>query len=209
MSTRGIGSFKQLEPNRVVNDLYAYVGKELSGFTASDEFKENLTLKRNENHHSEILCLFLTSKCKSRFYFARETSQKGSSTVDIGVYLGTTLICTMEAKILPTPKGTRKRPRLEHEYVHGPGAGIQRYKDEKHGLDHRNKLFDNGSMIAYVKKHDFNHWHAKINEWIKDAGWASEESLEIIELGAIGHLKSRHKRVNKSFIDLRHFWVII
>ncbi len=205
----GIESFKQLEPNNLIEDLHSFLESQLPAFPSSEEFVANLTRKKNENQHSSAFCLFLTHQSKSHYYFERETSQKGSSTIDIGVYLGSNLIYTIEAKILPTPKGTKTNPRLEHEYVYGKGAGIQRFKDENHGLDHENNLLPESGLIAYIREQDFSHWHSKINEWISDASWDASENLEVVYFKSVGRLKSKHERKNKSRISLHHFWIYV
>jgi hypothetical protein len=207
MAAKGIQSFKQLEPSNLVQDLHNFLESQLPTFTTSSEFVTTLVKKKNENQHSSAFCLYMTNRSRSHYYFMRESSQKGSSTIDVGVYLGSTLIFTLEAKILPTPKGTAKNPRLPHEYVYGKGAGIQRFKEEKHGLDNEDNLLEDGGMIAYIKEKDFNHWHTQINDWIKDASWTADENLEILSFGTIGRLKSKHLRKNKSHISLHHFWI--
>lgn len=203
----GIETFKQLEPSNLIEDLHSYLEGELPEFPHSKEFAENLIKKKNENQHSSALCLYMTNRCGSRYYFERETSQKGSSTIDIGVYFGSTLIYTIEAKVLPTPKGTTKNPRFPHEYVYGKGAGIQRFKDENHGVDHAKNLLAESGMIAYIKEKDFNHWRTEVNGWIKDASWNADENLEVIYLKSVARLKSKHIRKNKSYISLYHFWI--
>jgi hypothetical protein len=203
----GIESFKQLEPSNLIEELLSYLESELMKFPHSKEFAKNLIKKKNENQHSSAFCLFMTNRSDSRYYFERETSQKGSSTIDIGVYFGSTLIYTIEAKVLPTPKGTRKNLRFPYEYVYGKGAGIQRFKDENHGLDHANNLLSESGMIAYIKEKDFDHWHTQVNDWIKDATWSTDENLEIIYLESIGRLKSKHIRKNRTYILLHHFWI--
>lgn len=206
---QGIKSFKHLEPNSAIQNLHEYLESELIEFPQSKALAENLVLKKNENQHSSALCLFMTCRSKSQYYFERETSQKGGSRIDIGVYLGNTLIYTIEAKVLPTPKGTRKKPRFEHEYVYGDAAGIQRFKEEKHGLDHKNNLLPQSGLIAYIKEKDFSHWQSKVNEWINDASWSATEHLEILYFKSVARLISKHERKNKSYIVLNHFWLYV
>jgi hypothetical protein len=205
----GLDNFNQLEPNSLLTDLLAYVESQLPEFTTSKEFKEILVLKKNENQHSSALCVFMTHRSSSRYYFERETSQKGSSAIDIGVYFGSSLIYTIEAKVLPTPKGTKSKPRNDYEYVYGAGGGIQRFKDENHGVDHKNNLFPEGGLIGFVKEADYYYWLKKINQWIVDASWDSSEQLEIIYIKGIAKLKSKHSRKSKSKIILHHFWVAV
>ena len=203
----GIKAFQNLQPNNLVEDLINYIEKEIVLFTSSIEFTDVLKKKKNENQHSLAFCVFMTNRCQSRFCFQRENSQKASSTVDIGVYSGSNLIYTIEAKLLPTPMGSKKLPREEHEYVYGKGAGIQRFKEGKHGLDNQDEYLKENGMIAYVLQNDFQYWFGKINQWIIDARWESSEKLAIDYSNSTAKLISKHKRVDKSEFVLHHFWV--
>src|SRR5580704_11285040 len=104
-NSKGIKSFQVIQPNNLVNDIIQYIEKQLPLFVASSEFVDLTKIKKNENQHSTAFCLYMTNNCQSKFYFNRESAQKGGSTIDIGVYFGSKLIFTIEAKILPTPKG--------------------------------------------------------------------------------------------------------
>src|SRR5690606_38663730 len=126
------------------------------------EFVDILTMKKHENQHSQSFCTYMTNKCRSIYYFGRENTQVGSHTIDIGIYHGSILIFTIEAKLLPTP--TQSSPRTEHEYVYGRGAGIQRFRDGVHGVDNQNKPLPENGLIAYIKEQDFDHWLSKINQ---------------------------------------------
>ncbi|MCB0737534.1 MAG: hypothetical protein KDC92_08475 [Bacteroidetes bacterium] len=145
----------------------------------------------------------MTNTCKSRFCFLPENAQKGSCSVDIGVYKGAILIYTIEAKVLPIPE------RSEHEYVYGTGGGIQRFKDEKHGLGNQDELIPFNGMIAYIKEQDFDYWHTQTNTWIEEAGWHDAEKLEKIDFNKIGRLKSIHQRIGGTYVYLDHFWVYV
>jgi len=203
----GISKFLKIKRKSPVEKLMAYIEKELNPFTYSKEFIDILEKKKNENQHTLSFCVYMTNKCKSKFYFGRENAQKGSSTIDIGVYIGSKLFFTIEAKLLPTPKGTKSSPRSEYEYVYGKGAGIQRFKEGKHGVDNRNKNLPENGLIAFVKENDFAHWHKKINQWILDAGSHSSEQLQKIHLNTTAKLKSTHLRTDRSKVTLYHFWV--
>lgn len=196
--------FKNLQANTVVEDLVSYLEEILPGFKVSDEFIEILAEKKNENQHSTAFCVYMTNRCGSKFCFQRENAQKGSSTIDIGVYRGANLFFTIEAKVLPTPLSGKRK---EHEYVFGMGAGIQRFKEEKHGLDNRNGLLPENGMIAYIKNNDFKYWHLKVDKWITDADWSASEKLTKEYFKTIARLKSVHTRKNGSIITLHHFWV--
>lgn len=195
--------------NQSIVDLIEYIEKTLPIFPNSQEFVDILEKKENENQHSLSFCVYMTNKCKSTYYFSRENAQRGSYAIDIGIYQGSNLIFTIEAKLLPTPKGIKKKPRAKHEYVYGKSAGIQRFRDGFHGVDNQDKpLFENG-MIAYIKEKDFEYWYFKVNQWILDAQWSKTEQLEKIYFNSIGKLFSKHPRQNASDIKLHHFWIYV
>ena len=203
----GLNEFTQLKPSRIIDDLLQLIDTYLPQFTGSGEFVNILEKKKNENQHSLSFCVYMTNKCSSRFYFGRENAQLGTSVIDIGIYHGDNLMFTIEAKLLPTPKGTKKKPRAEHEYVYGTGAGIQRFKEEKHGLDNAGNLLPESGMIGFVKEEDYDFWLKKINDWISDAGWSNAESLTGITSVPIAKLNSIHTRKGKSKLVIHHYWV--
>lgn len=205
----GINTFRELKPNKLIQQLIVTISNELPHFPSSDEFKEVLAKKKNENQHSTAFCLYMTNSCKSKFYFSRENAQKGSRTIDIGIYKGAVLIFVIEAKLLPTPEGTKEKPRYEHEYVHGKGAGIQRFKDGQHGFDNQDSPFSDSGMLAFIKENDFDFWLTKVNQWITDAKWGSSEQLKKVSIDKTGILLSAHSRQDGSKIRLHHFWVSV
>ena len=195
--------------NQAILDIIKYVEDKLPDFTKSREFIDTLENKKNENQHSELFCLYMTNKCNSKYYFCREKTQPGTYTIDIGIYQGSNLIFAIEAKLLPTPKGTKQKPRSEYEYVYGKGGGIQRFRDGFHGIDNRgNPLSENG-MIAYIKEQDFEYWFSKINQWILDAQWNEFEQLEKIYFKSIAKLISKHPCKKASYVSLYHFWISV
>ena len=206
-SPKGIKGFQVIKPDTLVIDIIQCIESQLPLFVSSSEFTDITKIKKNENQHSAAFCIYLNYNCLNRFCFIRESSQKGSSTIDIGVYSGPKLIFTIEAKVLPTPKGNSKNPRPEHEYVYGKGAGIQRFKKNKHGLDDQNNLLPENGMIAYIKEHDFEHWHTQINQWISDTSWPDTELLQKVYFNITAKLISKHTRQDNSNVILHHFWV--
>ena len=87
------------------------------------------------------------------------------------------------------------------QYVSGRTGGIQRFKENKHGVN-----LPYSAMIGYVEIEDFNFWHEKVNSWISE----KEEYLQFVENNKIAKLKSIHKRnKEKTKIELIHFWVNI
>jgi predicted transport protein len=199
--------FQVLEPNTLVEELVNYIAQELPNFKDSEEFVDILMKKKNENQHSLALCVFMTNTCKAKFNFQRENSQKGSSTIDIGIYKGSILIFTIEAKVLPTPLTDSKRK--EYEYVYGDGAGIKRFKTGHHGVDNMDNNIDENGLIAYIKESDFIFWHSKVNQWISDAKWNDSEKLQMDYFNHIGKLNSKHERLDNSEVVLHHFWVYV
>lgn len=196
--------------DQAILNLVEYIEKTLPGFPGSREFVDILEKKKNENQHSRAFCLYMIYKSKSKEYgFVPEIAQIGTHTIDIGIYRGSNLIFTVEAKVLPTPKGTRKRPRAEHEYVYGKRAGIQRFRDGIHGVDDRNNPLSENGMIAYIKEKDFEYWYFKVNQWILDAQWNKSEQLEKIYFNSIGKLFSKHPRPKASDVSLHHFWIYV
>ncbi|MDX2246183.1 MAG: hypothetical protein SF052_05380 [Bacteroidia bacterium] len=201
----GIQTFRELQPNRLVQVLVSTIMDKLDDFPHSEEFENVLAKKKNENQHSHAFCLFMGNSCQ--FSFIREIAQKRSHSIDIGVYNGALLIFVIEAKLLPTPSGTKQKPRYDHEYVYGKGAGIQRFKDGDHGLDNDENLFSDSGMIAYVKEQYFNFWFKLVNQWILDAKWQASEQLEKIKIEKTAVFQSDHLRIDGSMIRLYHFWV--
>lgn len=195
--------------NRAILNLLEYIEKTLPDFPKSQEFVDILEMKKHEVQYSLSFCAYMTNRCKSYYYFSKENPQKGSFTVDIGIYLGSNLIFTMEAKLLPTPKGTKKKPRAEHEYVFGKGGGIQRFRDGFHGVDNRNNPLSENGMIAYIKENDSEYWFSKVNQWVLDATWGKSEQLEKIYFKSIGKLFSRHTRPKAADVKLYHFWIYV
>jgi len=206
MAQEGISEFQVLEPNNVVEQLLSFVETEISSFSMSDEFIQILKVKKNENQHSLAFCAFMTNKCQSKFYFARENAQFGASVIDIGIYFGSVLIFTFEAKLLPTPI-PKNSGRLEHEYVYGHGAGIQRFRDGKHGRDNSNKYLLESGLIGFVLQDDFEFWFEKVNQWIGEANWDESEKLSKVYFGVYAKLYSTHTRQSQPNIALHHFWI--
>lgn len=211
-SATGIKSFKWLEPAPVVGDLITLIEDRLPLFTSSNSFNNILVTKNNETRHSTAFILFMM-KDQDKFTFMNEAGQKGSYTVDIGVYerASDELIFTIEAKILPTPKGTKSNPRSNSEYVYSDpghrGAGIQRFKMGQHGSNNRDELLPVNGMIAYVKENDFTSWHSTVNGWIRAIKWNASEELQQSYIDATAKFISQHLRADGSELVLHHFWV--
>ena len=200
---KGINALNNLRPNNLVADLVKLIEKELIFFTQSQEFINTLVKKKNENQHTLAFCNYFSSKCNAKFNFEREVAQKGSFTVDVGVFKNGVLFFTIEAKLLPIPN--KKSERKEYEYVYGKGAGIQRFKDGKHGVDNEDKLLLESGLIAFIKEQNIDYWYEKVNQWILDAEWNASEQLQKTNLNY--KFISNHLRENAPNIKLHHFWV--
>lgn len=123
------------------------------------------------------------------------------------------MILPIECKRLPIPT---ELGRDEREYVvthTGVRGGIQRYKEGKHGAAHMR-----AALIAYVQDQSFDHWLARIGDWIRDLhtagnpGWSPADALvaqrQDIAAGIAVH-ESVHRRVNLPEIQLYHMWVMM
>lgn len=199
----------------------AYVGKVILFLeqTLPDFFKEKAPKKESsENSLTEDLYKFLTRKARLKkhpFEFQLEKSQKApkghDKRVDMAVRINTKdidmeVVYCVEAKKLPTDSADGER---EKEYVLGKTGGIQRFKNEAHGKDDAGRLLPQNGMVAYVTKHNFQHWHAQINKWILDEKWPNSEMLTPDYFSTIGKLRSNHGRISGDTVCLTHFWVDI
>lgn len=206
---QNLQNFESNQTLEIIDELFLYIGTVIGNFTSSQEFINNTKTKKNEKQFTSAISLYLTNKSESKYCFIPENQQKGNHSVDIGVYKSANLVLTIEAKILPTPKG---KNRAVSEYVFslsGSGAGIQRFKNNQHGLNNDDELFSLNAMLGYIRKKDFTHWLEQINSWIIEAGWSENEKLEKVSFSETAILKSKHTRINGSPLTLHHFWVDI
>ncbi|HUP77057.1 MAG TPA: hypothetical protein VM260_00760, partial [Pirellula sp.] len=120
----------------------------------------------------------------------------------------------IECKRLPMPCPSDKK-RDEREYVvnaNGSTGGIQRFKEGNHGAAH-----DFAGMIGYVQDTTgFSDWFQQINDWINGLAeqerndWSADDHLsELTENTECRtcQCQSRHERVGRNPIVLRHVWV--
>ncbi len=165
-------------------------------------------LQRKQSYNDE--------KIEYPFQFQPETIQRQKSIkghkrrADIGVRINTRdidmeLIYCIEAKKLPTAKSGNDR---EKEYVLGNYGGINRFKQNLHGLNDSGDLLSENGVIGYVQADDFTHWHTQINSWI-NAEWGDNELLKKVYFNTIGKLESNHSRLSGGQVKLTHYWIIM
>ena len=150
--------------------------------------------------------------------FFPEEPQGNGRTVDLAVCFDNveyynTVITVFECKRLSVDiKGDRK-----DEYVTGHKditGGIQRFKLEKHGKNH--KIV---GMIGYIQTGKSSEWLGTINKCIGNLYdkidenclcWTKNEKLKTIENDEKNgryHAKSIHPRITESHITIHHLWV--
>lgn len=194
--------------------------------------------KRNEKAIAADLCKDLNTEASNQlFYFFPEAPQNDSvtRTLDMEVYPrpavvvagrifgGRDCLYGIEAKLLPAPH-TSMEDR-SREYVVGrweskdlphksKKGGIERFKELHHGPH-----LDRAAMIGFVRSHNFNHWHSKVNLWIDeliatpipshDAIWRNQDRLtDTTPPGpTVAEYHSNHVRADHRMIDLTHFWL--
>lgn len=207
----GISAFQQLEPNNLLNEAIGKVEEQLPYFVSSVTFDKVMVKKKNEDQHTTAFCVFMM-KVQDKFTFMPQIAQKGSYKIDIAIYnkASDEIIFTIEAKVLPTPPGTKKNPRAKSEYVFSnkgeAGAAMQRLRNGFHGLDSNETYLPESGIIAYIKDNDFDFWLKEINQWIIDAAWNKSEQLQKVYFKNTAKLLSQHKRSDSPF-TLHHFWV--
>lgn len=184
-------------------------------------FPKAYTVSINESEEDISEKLYLHLQRQSRlteapFDFQPEARQKLPNAkgytrrADLGVNLNTfdinmELIYCIEAKRLPTDKFLGAR---EKEYVIGNYGGIQRFKENLHGMNRTGNLLERNGMVGYVQQNDFAHWYQKINKWITDEPtWSNTETLQKVSFGTIAKLESTHTRISNDNLKLTHFWI--
>ena len=201
-----------------VEKLILFLEKYLPDFTK----EKSVNGSQGENDITSKLWAHLTQKSKFNpegkeypFDFQPEfpqkkPTQKGhGSRIDLAAWRNVRnqnmeVVYCLEAKKLPTPGSGR-----EKEYVFGNKGGIERFKNEAHGLDYAGNLLEYNGIVAYVTENSFAHWQDQINQWISDAGWSASEKLAVNYFAAIGKLNSQHKRISGGNLYLNHFWVMV
>lgn len=209
-----------------IEKLLSFFELHLPDFT--DGFKVDNTF--NENNITELLYKHLTKRKRFNkenveypFDFQPEKSQKQKNAkghpkrVDMAANLLVAdrelhVIFTLEAKKLPTDKENGKR---EKEYVSHtnttskPAGGIQRYKEELHGIDDQGDLLPRNGIIAYTSDLSHKDWLEKVNIWIEECSWGEEEKLVNKYYSKVSRFASEHKTITNRKVSLEHFWIKI
>lgn len=227
-----IPSHDKIDKNTYIQEVILFIEQKLQLFPL---FLKNSTILQHlpntiegENAITENLCSYLTIQEKNydyhfskqdnyEFVFINQSSAKGHRSYDTGIILANTKgslgkILTIEAKRLPTPGKNRKK-----EYVEGNLGGIERFKKEVHSQEIE---FNLALMVGYIQKENSNHWHNKVNEWIKeqiiessnkDISWQDNDLLivdkKISFESKISKYISTHSRKILPKIKLTHYWI--
>ncbi len=177
-------------------------------------FQEKYTKNKDDDEWilNEALFIFLDIYSRNyAFQFIPEYRYKNKSRPDFGineVKHDTTGIYTYDQKVEHFFDIECKRlydTNKSKQYVSGKTGGIQRFKENKHGVD---LLYS--AMIGYVEIKDFDFWQTKVNSWILETFKDKTECLEKVTINKIAKLKSAHIRnKEKTKIELIHFWINI
>ncbi len=199
-------------PNYSIESDFSANGKIVSvlNFLESNlyAFSLNFQIKNDTDEwklNKELFCFLDINSRNMSFQFIPEYRNKNKSKPDFGIKEVKTdgngffvydsksiLFYDIECKRLYNPENK--------QYVQGKTGGIQRFRENKHGID-----LPYSAMIGYVETMDFIFRHNKVNSWILNPN----EHLELIENKEIAKLKSEHKRISpqNSVIKLTHFWL--
>jgi hypothetical protein len=225
------GKIKGPEPDSSILAVVAFVEKHLISFSQ----KYTGSPIENEKGLTQKLVLLLNFHANSEgclFWFDKEymenPEQGTSPQVDIGTitkleqgiviesksYSKEESFFSLEAKRLGG-KLEKKRSkeyligRFEHKKYINSG-GVERFKQGIHG-----KNLKYGAVIAYVQKHDFSHWHNRINSWIDDliqkqlkssVNWTLKDKLSMeYSKSLTAKFISVNSRQNDS-VTLFHLW---
>jgi len=207
-----------------VDKLLSFLDLHLPDFT--DEYAVKFSI--NENDLTEFLYKHLTKRKRFNqedveypFDFQPEKSQKKKKAkghakrVDMAANLlvadrDLQVIFTMEAKKLPTDKenGAREKEYVSHTNSKSkPAGGIQRYKEELHGIDDEGNLLPRNGIIAYTSGKSHHDWFDKVNVWIDECSWGDQEKLVNKYYSKISKFTSIHKTISSNKVSLEHFWI--
>ena len=166
------------------------------------EFPEKINIKHNTNEEiiNQKFLRFLDSKNKLFLFVPenRDETGKDKRKPDFGVYEKIEVYDDNQKRFFDIECKRLYHTSKSKQYVSGKTGGIQRFKENKHGVD-----LPYSAMVGYVETEDFNFWHNKVNSWISD----KDEYLEMLEIKQIAKLKSIHRKITKKTIELTHFWL--
>ncbi len=170
------------------------------------EFPKKNNIKKNTNEEiiNQKLLRFINQKDRL-FYFTSENLDEtgiNKNKPDFGVYERLKVYDQNQIRFFDIECKRLYDTTKSKQYVSGRTGGIQRFKENKHGVD-----LSHSAMIGYVEIEDFNFWQNKINSWIPE----KEEHLEVLVIQEVAKYKSTHKKINtpKQSIELLHFWIKI
>lgn len=222
--------FENIEANAssagYVDKLLSFLDLHLPDFT--NQFK--IEFSTNENDLTELLYRHLTKRKRYNtegieypFDFQPEKSQKKKLTkghakrVDLAANLlvedrDLQVIFTLEAKKLPTDRVGSQREKEYVSHTNKKGAstgGMQRYKEELHGIDDDGKLLVRNGIIAYTSEKNHSDWLNSVNIWIDECSWGGDERLSLKYHGKVSRFYSSHRTTSKGSVSLDHFWIEI
>lgn len=168
-------------------------------------FPNKMKINRNEDERiiNQKLLRFFSGQNSLFIFISEYLDEKGKniSKPDFGVYEKIKVANYNQERFFDIECKRLYDTTKSKQYVSGKTGGIQRFKENKHGVD-----LPCSAMIGYVEIKNFNFWHKKINSWISK----KEEHLEFIKNNRIAKLKSTHERnKEKTKIELIHFWLNI
>lgn len=230
-SGKGMGALDEgvLAKETTIKTIVDFIIKNLPLWAADPKRPQ----EESENKLNSLLCDFLDAKAREIFpiiRFHHEQPEGSHRQIDLSVksskesgilvsgheYSIYEPFFVMEGKRLPAPEKTREREYLTGENGKTSG-GIQRFKIGAHGYS-----VDSAAIIAYVQKHDFHYWFAKINNWIddlsndptqKNISWSPDDKLKNLCIAgksskSVSQNKRSHHKCRRS-IKIYHLWVDI
>lgn len=165
--------------------------------------KMKLVKNTDERIINQKLLRYFSGQNSLFIFIPENLDEKGEniSKPDFGVYEKIKVADYNQQRFFDIECKRLYHPTISKQYVSGKTGGIQRFKENKHGVD-----LPYSAMIGYVEIEDYNFWHNQVNSWILE----KEEHLKFIESNKIARLKSIHLRnKEKTKIELIHFWLNI
>ncbi len=165
--------------------------------------KMKLVKNTDERIINQKLLRYFSGKNSLFIFIPENLDEKGEniSKPDFGVYEKIKVADYNQKRFFDIECKRLYHTTKSKQYVSGKTGGIQRFKENKHGVD-----LPYSAVIGYVEIENFNFWHKKVNSWISE----KEEHLQFVEINRIAKLKSIHLRnKEKTKIELIHFWVNI